>query len=224
MKKTISLIISFLILSFVVVTANATFAKEVQNTSMVRIIHASPDAPAVDIVIDGEIVVENAAFKAVTDYLTLSAGEHEVKIYATGTEDEQDPVIEADITTDADKAYTVAAVNTVDNIELVISEDDLALTEGMTKIRVGHFSPDAPPVNVGLKDDKVVFEDVSFKDITDFVELEADTYNFEVVTSDNEQPVLDLSGTKLDKNTVYSVYAINMLDSIEPLIVTYVVE
>ncbi|WP_375536390.1 DUF4397 domain-containing protein [Alteribacillus sp. HJP-4] len=48
---------------------------------MVRILHASPDAPAVDVYVNDEAVVEDAEFKDATDYMDLPEGDHEVAIY-----------------------------------------------------------------------------------------------------------------------------------------------
>ena len=54
--------------------ANANNKEDAQ----VRILHASPDAPAVDVYVDGNAAVEGAKFKDATDYLMLPAGPHKV--------------------------------------------------------------------------------------------------------------------------------------------------
>ncbi|MEA3318798.1 MAG: DUF4397 domain-containing protein [Bacillota bacterium] len=186
--------------------------------AMVRIIHASPDAPAVDVYVNGEATVENAEFKAATDYMNLPAGTHKVEIYAAGTMGEADPVIATDLTIEAGMSYTVAAINTVENLELSVTSDDNMIAEGQSKIRVGHFSPDAPAVNVGLIGGDDVFSGAEFKAVTDYMTLDAGTYDLEVRTADGGEQVLDLSGTMLEENKVYSVYAINTVDSIEVLL------
>jgi Domain of unknown function (DUF4397) len=186
------------------------------NDAMVRIIHASPDAPAVDVYVDGKAVVEGAEFKAATDYMNLPAGEHKVEIYAAGTMGSEDPVISQSLTVEERMAYTVAAANTLDKLELVVAQDSMEVTEGMTKVRVGHLSPDAPVVDVGLIGGKALFSGAEFKTITDYKELEPGTYDLEVRTPEGEQ-VLDLSGTMLEENTVYSVFAINTADQLEVL-------
>ncbi len=183
----------------------------------VRVIHASPDAPAVDVYVNGEAVVEGAEFKAFTDYLALPAGDHEVEIFPAG--DTETAVISETLTVEEGMYYTAAAVGTLDSIELNLTQDDLTIGEGMTKVRAGHFSPDAPAVDVGLIDGDAVFSGAEFPGVTDFAELEAGTYDLEVRTPEGDQ-VLDLSGTALEAGTAYSVYAVNTLDSIEPLVVT----
>jgi hypothetical protein len=212
MKKIFSILATVMLMLSL---AGGAFAAE--NDAMVRIVHASPDAPAVDVYVDGNAVVEGAEFKAATDYMNLPAGDHKVEIYAAGTMGSEDPVISQDLTVEAGMAYTVAAANTVENLELVVAQDSMEVTEGMTKVRVGHLSPDAPTVDVGLVGGDALFSGAEFKAITDYQELDAGTYDLEIRTPAGDQ-VLDLSGTMLEENTVYSVFAINTADQLEVLV------
>src|SRR3712207_9266002 len=54
------------------------------NNAMVRVIHASPDAPAVDVFVDGQAALRNVAFPAVSDYLEVPAGAHRVAVAPAG--------------------------------------------------------------------------------------------------------------------------------------------
>lgn len=79
MKKVFALFVTVVLLSSVF--ALEAFAdNHGSDEAMVRIAHASPDAPAVDVYVNGDAVVEGAAFKDATDYMNLPAGEHEVEI------------------------------------------------------------------------------------------------------------------------------------------------
>ncbi|MGF2615084.1 DUF4397 domain-containing protein [Rossellomorea vietnamensis] len=212
MKKLFSVLVAAVMM---VTLAQGAFASE--NDAMVRIVHASPDAPAVDVYVNGEAVVEGAEFKAATDYLSLPAGDHEVEIYAAGTMGSSEPVISTTLSVEAGMAYTAAAANMLENLELVVAQDSMEVTEGMTKVRVGHLSPDAPAVDVGLIEGDSLFSGAEFKAITDYTELDAGTYDLEIRTPEGDQ-VLDLSGTTLDENTVYSVFAVNTVDQLEVLV------
>lgn len=55
---------------------------DTQQTSFIRIVHASPDAPAVDVQVNGETVAEDVEFGNETEYVPVEAGEHEVAIVA----------------------------------------------------------------------------------------------------------------------------------------------
>ena len=57
------------------------------DSANVRVLHASPDAPSVDIYLDDAVVdaLTNVPFGTISDYLPIPAGDHNVKVYATGT-------------------------------------------------------------------------------------------------------------------------------------------
>ena len=53
---------------------------------MVRVLHASPDAPEVDIYLDGAAVgdpLAGLAFGAISPYVAVPAGPHAIKVCAT---------------------------------------------------------------------------------------------------------------------------------------------
>src|SRR5690349_6229389 len=82
----------------------------------VRVVHASPDAPAVDVFVDGKAVLTNVGFTAVSDYLMVPAGPHKLAVAPSG-KGEDAAVIAANPTLEAGKAYTVAAVGLVSAIK-----------------------------------------------------------------------------------------------------------
>jgi hypothetical protein len=52
-----------------------------QNAAALRITHLSPDAPLIDILIDGQPAFRDVAFGTNTGYLFLTQGEHEITMY-----------------------------------------------------------------------------------------------------------------------------------------------
>lgn len=187
------------------------------HTAKLRVVHASPDAPAVDVYVNGDLTLEEVPFKADSGYLDVPAGTHNVEVFAAGTEyAEGEAVLQADLTVEAGKAYTVAAANTLDSLEFAVAEDSMEVSEGKAKIRVGHLSPDAPAVDVGIISGDALFSGAEFPGITDYAEVDAGTYDLEIRLPDGTQ-VLPLEGTELAAGTVYSVFAVNTGDSLEVL-------
>src|SRR4028119_1899495 len=82
------------------------------GNARVRVIHASPDAPAVDVFVDGTAALTNVAFRAISDYLEVPAGARNIQVAPTGA-GASAAVITANPTLEAGKAYTVAAVGLV---------------------------------------------------------------------------------------------------------------
>src|SRR5688572_8973907 len=102
----------------------AAVAQDDTGTALVRILHASPDAPAVDVYADGTAVLTEVPFGVISDYLEVPAGDHEIAVVATGADLADGAVIgPVSLTFDADTATTVAATNALASIEAQVLLD-----------------------------------------------------------------------------------------------------
>src|SRR5579885_3255440 len=54
------------------------------SSAMVRVVHASPDAGSVDVFVDGTKLLSNFAFGTITNYVSVPAGSHEIKVAPAG--------------------------------------------------------------------------------------------------------------------------------------------
>ncbi len=175
----------------------------------VRVVHASPDAPAVDVLVNGNVAFSNAPFKGITQYASLAAGSYDVKVVPTGAT--EPAVISANLTLEADKDYTVVAVGKLANIEpLVLIDNNSAPAPGKAHVRFVHASPDAPAVDIAVKGGPVLFSNVAFKGVGDYLPVDAGTYDLEVRLAGTSTVALDVPGLKLDAGTVYTVFAMGL--------------
>ncbi len=120
----------------------------------VRIIHASPDAPAVDVLLDGNKALTNVAFKTVSDYLPVPAGTHQVKVVATGTDT---AVIDAPVTVKAGGNYTILAIGRASDSSikpLVLTDITPKSVKNKAAVRVVYAIPDGPPVDLVIPQTK----------------------------------------------------------------------
>ena len=213
-------VIAFLALSrmlvFAAETPPAADERTAQNAE-VRIVHASPDAPAVDIFVDDKALVEGAKFKDVSNSLPLSAGSHKVEVYEAKTKGAKDSIIEATLVVDGGKSYTVAAVNKAENLELQAFTNNKQGMDGKASLRVAHLSPDAPAVNVGPKGAAPLFKDLSFKSISGYQVVNPGSYDLSVSTADGKE-ILNLPGTNLQSGKNYTVLAVNTADKLETIV------
>jgi copper(I)-binding protein len=108
-----------------------SFAVAHDHGAHLRVAHLSPTSPAVDVFLNGKKVVENLAFKGVTDYLALEGTTFEVVIVPAGGKIE-DSVTAEPIKLTFDEHdngyYTAAAVGSLaDNtFEVVLLNDNPA--------------------------------------------------------------------------------------------------
>jgi hypothetical protein len=201
-------------LALALIMAPTTFAQA--GTAKVRVIHASPDAPAVDVYVNGNAALTNVPFFTASDYLDLPAGSYRIQVTPTGAPADQ-AVIDATATVEAGKAYTIAATGPVASIAPTIIVDNLsAPAAGSVKVRVYHFSPDAPAVDVKLADGTTLIRNLAFPAASDYLEVPAGTYSLQVTPAGGDAVVIDLPNTALPANQIVSVFATNVVASITP--------
>jgi Domain of unknown function (DUF4397) len=184
-----------------------------QATASVNVIHASPDAPGVDLLVDN-LKVNTVAlnFPEATGYLKVLAGTRNIKVNATGT---STSVINANLTFSADKFYSVYAYNLLASIGAFLVEDNLSVpAAGQSHIRFFHLSPNAPAVTVGVLSGTTftpVFANRSFETQAtatanqNFTPVAAGTYTFDVQVSGAS--VLTLPNIVLQAGKIYTVFA-----------------
>jgi hypothetical protein len=181
------------------------------DTAEVRVLHASPDAPAVDVYLDDTQVsaLTNVPFGVISGYLSIPAGAHNVKVYATGTT--TSPVIDADVTVTTGKKYTIAATGAVAAIEAQVIEDKPAPTCSNARVRVIHFSADAPAVDVavtGSAPADAVVKNLAYPTATGYLDLPAGTYDLEIRLAGTTTVALPLPDVAIADCKAYSVFAI----------------
>jgi hypothetical protein len=182
------------------------------SNSLVKVIHASPDAPGVDLLVDNTVAGTNLTFPNNTGYLTVNSGTRNIKVNVTGT---MTTVIEANVDFMQNKNYSVFAVNSVSNIEPLLVEDDLTVpAQGKAHVRFIHLSPDAPAVDITLTDGTIVFGNKSFKEFTAFTPLDAGTYDLQVRVAGTPTVALDLPGITLEAGKIYTVFAKGFLSGV----------
>ena len=193
----------------VLVLALATTALA-QDKAKIRVVHASPDAPAVDIWVNDSIkAFENAPFKGITDYAELDAATYNIKVVPAGAT--EPAVIEADLPLMAGKDYTVVAVGQLANIEPLVLEDNNAMpAAGKAHVRFVHASPDAPAVDIAVTGGPVLFSNIPFKGIGDYLPVDAATYDLEVRLAGTETVALSVPGVMLDEGNVYTIFAMGL--------------
>ena len=181
--------------------------------SCINVIHASPDAPAVDVYLDGELALEGVEFSQFSGWIAVPAGEHQVQVTAAG-DDAANAVIDANVELAADAAYHVAATGHLADITPQIYQVNLsdldAMGDPMARIRVIHTSPDAPAVDIALAGGDVLIADLAFPNASDALEVPAGSYDLEVRPTGTTDVALDLPGVELEAGMVYDVFAIGL--------------
>jgi hypothetical protein len=180
------------------------------HEARVRVVHASPDAPAVDIWVNGSVAFSNAPFKGITDYAKLEPGSYQVQVSPTGAT--EPIVIDATLDLATETDYTVVAVGQLASIEpLVLIDNNSAPAAGKAHVRFVHASPDAPAVDIAVASGgPVLFSNVPFKGVGDYLPVDAGTYDLEARLAGTDTVALSVPGVTLSEGTVYTIFAMGL--------------
>lgn len=193
------------------ITAPAATVSAQSDMAKLRVVHASPDAPAVDVLVDGAAALTNFAYPDATEYLQLPAKTYRVQIAAA--DNREVVVFDAPLTLEAGKAYTVVAAGLLNGSPAfapIVLMDDLS-NPGADKVRVRfvHASPDAPAVDIAVAGGPTIFSDVAFGQYKDIV-VDAGSYDLAVRPTGTTTDVLMVPAT-LEAGKVYTVLAIGQV-------------
>jgi hypothetical protein len=192
------------------------------DQAQVRVAHLAPDAPNVDVYVNGDPVLTDVPYTTVSEYLSLPAGTQQVTVYATG--DTTSPVIDTPVELAAGGAYTVAAVGLVadGSLSAQVYEDDLrSPASGNAKVRVIHASPDAGPVDVVPRGGQALVAGLTFPEASPYAQVPAGTYTLDVNAAGTNQTALTVPDATLASGGVYSAFAVGTVfaDSLNVLLV-----
>jgi uncharacterized surface protein with fasciclin (FAS1) repeats len=203
--------------------------EEVPMTN-IRVAHFSPDTPAVDIYVNGEVAIPALEFPNVTDFVSLPAGSYEIAVAPAGTSLEDAAIGPATFDLPADAWLTIAAKGSLEAGTLtaaVIPVNVEGLAEGSARVTVFHAIEDAPAVDV-LAGGAVIVSQLAYRgtvgnnDGIFELDVPAGSYDLQVVPSGATEPVvLDLPGTVLEADTYYLVAAVGTLAAPQAVVATY---
>lgn len=180
----------------------------------VRVVHASPDAPSVDVLVDNAQVLSGVPYLGSSSYLEVPAGSRNVKVNAAGS---TTTVIDADLPLTAGADYTVIAGGLVSDISPIVLEDDLtAPAAGNIKVRAVHGAPSAPAVDIyvtapgaDLEAATPALTSVPFGAASDYLTVPAGDYQVRVTPAGSKTVVIDSGPLTLTAGQVRTAIAVD---------------
>ena len=192
------------------------------GSARVRVVHGSPDAPAVDVLVQNAPAFTNVGFADITGFASVPTGTYNVKVVPAGAT--SPVVIEANLTLAAGTDYTVIATGLLANIApVILTAAGGGPAAGNAWVRFFHGSPDAPAVDIAVKGGPVLFPNVAFRQSAAYLEVPAGTYDLEVRVAGTSTVALTLPGVALAAGGVYTAYAVGLLADLGKLSQLYFV-
>jgi len=178
----------------------------------VRVLHASPDAPAVDVYVDGQRVVADVGRGELTPYLQVDKGRHTYAVRVAGARRTSPPVLTGAFRVADDSATTIAATGLLRRGTLRIRTyaDAAARPFGSASIRVVHLSPDAPKVDVVVDGIGKVVSGLAYRKVTRYLTLAAGTYTVRVRPAGTRTDAIVLKNVRLRAGELSTAWALGL--------------
>jgi Domain of unknown function (DUF4397) len=184
------------------------------NQARVRVVHASPDTPVVDVYVNGVRAFKALAFKEITNYAGLAAGSYRLQVVPAGKSLVQGPmIISTTAKLEAGKDYSVVATGLREAIQPLLLVDNNTLPDpSKARVRFVHLSPDAPVVNVvsSAANNRKLFSKVGFEQAGEYVTMDAGRYNLAVQSAEDDTTLLSLKGVPVGNGQVVTVFGMGL--------------
>jgi hypothetical protein len=179
------------------------------TNSFIRVLHASPDAPGVDVYVNNVLTARDVTYKEFTQYIPLAGGLYNIKAYRTGTN--VNPVIDTNVNVPPRSIFTIAVTGMLADIALtLVQEPPIQRLPNETFIRFAHLSPNAPNVDITLPNGTKLFSDVEYKEITDYIPVKPGIYELQARLAGTDNIVLDVPNINLRSGNIYTVYVVGL--------------
>ena len=186
---------------------------DVNTQANVRVIHASPDAPAVDVIVNDAIeLVGDLPFPQATGFEPVDPGTYNIKV--TVANNPGVIAIEADLTFDAGAIYDILAIGPLASIGPLVATDDYRPLATAAKVRIIHGSPTAQDVDIYITapgtDITTVapaLTSVPFGANTGFLALDPGSYDVTVVPAGTTDAAIGPATITIEAGGVYTAIA-----------------
>jgi len=192
------------------------YSRQPQAPSYIRLLHASPNAPAVDIFANGDPVASNLRYREFTEYIAVPAGSYNIVVFPSGQT--VNPILNTIVNIPGGSILTAAVIGLLPNINILpIEEPRMAIPSGKLMIRLVHLSPNTPNIDLITQTGDVEFRNVPYQGITQYLPASPGTHTFNLMIAGTGQRVLYVPNIILSAGRFYTVYFIGIAAGTPPL-------
>lgn len=174
--------------------------------ALLSIINASPDAPPLDFYLDNNKANAYAfGFGNGLDYVQAYTGKRTATFTTAGTS----TVYKKDtLTLNANSYYSLFLANTAGHEEFVVLKDTIVKpVDAKAGIRLINLSPDAPAIDLAIKDGAVLVANKSYKGFSGFVPVTSTAkYTLEIRQAGTANVLATLTNITLNNGSLYTVW------------------
>ncbi len=196
--------------------ARQPFETARQPYSYLRLLHAVPGAPPVDVYANNSLIASGLPYKGFTEYLQIIPATYHIQVYRAGT---TGPVLlDTLVEVPGQSINTAAVVGALPSSSIkTFFETVVQIPQGQLYLRFANLVPDGPDMDLVLSNGTVLFSDVSFGMATNYTQIPAGTYVFHIQQSGADRSLLYVPNIQLLPGRFYTIYTVGRMDGTVPL-------
>lgn len=186
-----------------------------------RVINTSPDTK-VNIYVNGMLFASNVGYLMYSPYRPVAPGRYDIAVFpVTGS---MQPLKRDTVVVSAKTFVTFAVYGMRSQLRTrTLIDSYIGAPKGRASVKVAHFSPTAPAVDVYANTRKV-FEDVKYGEVTKYESFIPTNYMFQLKRAGTNQIAYTLPSQRLVADNTYTAYITGLSSSRPPLKMTFILD
>ncbi|HEX2927813.1 MAG TPA: DUF4397 domain-containing protein [Ruminiclostridium sp.] len=175
--------------------------RQMPGISYIRLFHASPGTPAVDVYVNDRRIARGLSYGQFTEYMPLAVGTYNIEVYPAGQK--ATPVLRFNMPIPERRVYTLAVIGMIPRIGILPVEDEYeALSPGRVNIRFANLSPLSGNLDLVLRGGPSIFKDIGYTEVSDYRTFLPGRYNFFVRPSNSTNNLLYVPANLLPRRNL----------------------
>lgn len=180
-----------------------------QEAVRIRAVHAAPGAPATDVLVNDQPILEGASFPTVGGYFEGRADAFTVSAVPSGG---GEPIARLTFSPDPGTTHTVAVAGTGDDVHVEWFVDRVERPEsGAAGWRAVNLLPDSPGLDVAVEGRQTFFRGIEFGEQSRYRPIRPGTGAVVVRRGGTDRRLRAFEGAAFEADTVYSAFLVGSL-------------
>ncbi len=176
----------------------------------VRFVHASPGAPPVDILVDGQPILEGLTSSEASQYLTITPEEHRIQVVPSGQTAEA-ALFDETVGAEPGRAYLVAVFGLLNDLQGAIYDVNLDEIEPENaRVRLINLSPEAGAVDLLETGGDEWFGDVDLGEATDYRDVAPGSYSADL-RGEDDRVLQTIANLAFNETSVYDIVVLGLI-------------
>ncbi len=207
-----------LALAAFIACSGGALAQEVQpNLAMLRVVHGAPNAPPVDVWLDGIPAFVGVSYTNITPYQTITIGTHSIQVVQSGT---QVPVLfQGTVSLQMNSYDTLMVAPAGSGVTVLPTVDGNCLPPNrIAAVRFVNLSPNAPRLDAVLRGNvgvsrapvEIVIGGIASSGASSYTNVVSGAYDIDLREPGTNRVLAQVLGVPLVQATTYTVYGVGL--------------